>query len=95
MVVNSHSCSFLLSVDRIFFFTQSILRISARIHFEQKADTIIILVALQSNHRDKGFEVSINNIPNIIPNIRLIVTIAVTSNIIGFAKKIDTRNILH
>ena len=82
------------------FSTQSILRISVRIHFEQKVDTIIILVTLQSNYRDKWFEVSVsifrkNNIANSIHNIRLILAIVVTSNIIGFAKKIDTRNILH
>ena len=84
------------------FSTQSILRISVRIHLEQKVDTIIILVTLQSHYRDKWFEVSVsiiifrgNNIPNSIPNIMLIVTISVTSNIIGFGKKIDTRNILH
>ena len=85
------------------FSTQSILRIGVRIHFEQKVDTIIILVTLQSHYRDKWFEVSVsiiiscrgNDIPNSIHDIRLIVTIAVTSNIIGFAKKIDTRNILH
>ena len=84
------------------FSTQSILRISVRIHLEQKVDTIIILVTLQSHYRDKWFEVSVsiiifrgNNIPNSIHNIWLMVTIAVTSNIIGFAKKIDTRNILH
>ena len=80
------------------FSTQSILRISVRIHLEQKVDTIIILVTLQSNYGDKGFEVSVfreNNIPNSIHNIRLILAIVVTSNIIGFAQNIDTRNILH
>ena len=80
--------------------THSILRIRVKIHLEQKVDTIIILVTLQSHYRDKWFEVSVsifrgNNIPNSIPNIMLIVTISVTSNIIGFGKKIDTRNILH
>ena len=35
------------------------------------------------------------HIPNSIHNIRLIVTIIVSSNIIGLAWKIDTRNIIH
>ena len=74
--------------------THSILRIRVKIHLEQKVDTMIILVILQSNHRDKVFEVSANNITNSIHNIRLIVTIAATSNITGFAKR-SIRNILH